>query len=502
VDGEREFDALSNTFGGLSKLEEVDVRLKIGNDYDQRRWFQEWSNLFLSCSPTIRSFDLRPNEGYADEVGIKGEDGSLEEWRTQRVMRPWRMCHGLTELVLAFFEDDFISMLGFTAMSDLRRVLQHCPDLEAFHLMRFLDDAQDVALAAMITTLCPKLKRFSFEPSIHPRSDFVPFSVMLAMKQEQQLEEIDLRHLWIEQDRKGGGQWDRDMSIARQAFRRHSLSLRVINMHDISDSLGHVLATVLVECLALEEFNMYRPGAGDRYVESTMPLLEAATAASWGCTKLKRLALGIEKPVLPGYPFYLQPAQSPVESAFEVFYGSFMDTFIEPSVATPTIAQPFYRRSTPIVFMEEEKELLALLERLYHHIGTLTELQSLDLRAVDSPGGSSQSEDARYTNHSFPALMTVGNSAPGGRPGYLHLLGGLTKLEELRGSVYASTDEGKTTMGWDEARWMHEHWPRLRLAEFYYKDEEPTEPFLWLKSQPRAWDLEMSVFDCKDSNLK
>ncbi|KAF9130532.1 hypothetical protein BGX30_013463, partial [Mortierella sp. GBA39] len=68
-----------------------------------------------------------------------------------------------------------------------------------------------------------------------------------------------------------------------------------------------------------------------------------------------------------------------------------------------------------------------------------------------------------------------------GRPGFLNLLDGLTKLIELRGSFNAITDETKVTMGWAEVRWMASYWPTLKVAEFFRGDEELTEPFLWLR---------------------
>ncbi|KAG0296934.1 hypothetical protein BGZ96_008123 [Linnemannia gamsii] len=481
IDGEREFGVLSDTFGRLSKLKEVDVLLKFCYVVDHTRELQEWSNLFLSGPLTIRSFGLRRYESHMDDIwAAENDDANLMEYRDQVEMRPWRMFHGLAKLVLSFTEH------SFTAMSDFENVLKHCPNLEVFHMLGHLDDFHDnEALSAMIATLCPKLKRFSFEPYILEVHDFIPFKVMLAMKQEHQLEEIDLLQQWIEQDVQRGQNWD--ISIPKQAFRRHSLSLRVINIHN-SVGLGKVLATVLVECVALEELNMYRLSEGDRYTKSTMPLLEAATATSWGCTKLRRLALGIEKPVFPGYPSYQPPH---VPNTVEPYAKSFR---LSDTPRAEQAIKPFYHRRTPIVFVEEETEQLALLERLYQHIGTLTELQSLDLRAVDSPRENSSPRVFQYAESTFPTLMTLGNSAPGGRPGYLHLLGGLTKLEELRGSFYASTEEGRATTGWREARWMHEHWPRLRLAEFFYRDEQ-TEPFRWLQSQPRTWELGLSILN-------
>jgi hypothetical protein len=40
-----------------------------------------------------------------------------------------------------------------------------------------------------------------------------------------------------------------------------------------------------------------------------------------------------------------------------------------------------------------------------------------------------------------------------GRPGYLHHLGGLSKLRALFGSVSATTKETKVTIGIEEVKW-------------------------------------------------
>lgn len=71
-----------------------------------------------------------------------------------------------------------------------------------------------------------------------------------------------------------------------------------------------------------------------------------------------------------------------------------------------------------------------------------------------------------------------------GRPGYLHHLGGLKKLEKLLGSVRVSTPEAKATIGMNEAARMEHHWPALNTALFFRMGEgEMSEPFLWLQQQ-------------------
>ena len=68
------------------------------------------------------------------------------------------------------------------------------------------------------------------------------------------------------------------------------------------------------------------------------------------------------------------------------------------------------------------------------------------------------------------------------------MLGGLSKLEELRGSVnLIPRDAYGYTTGQDEAEWMQEHWPNLRVAEFYPTQARNTYPtaaeFLWLQDR-------------------
>lgn len=93
---------------------------------------------------------------------------------------------------------------------------------------------------------------------------------------------------------------------------------------------------------------------------------------------------------------------------------------------------------------------------------------------------------------SFPALLNMENKDTG-RPSFLLLLGGLTRPEELRGSVNLTTPEFRVTVGLPEARWMNENWLNLRLAGFFLTGDQPTKPFVWLVKQPRETKLELSV---------
>lgn len=65
---------------------------------------------------------------------------------------------------------------------------------------------------------------------------------------------------------------------------------------------------------------------------------------------------------------------------------------------------------------------------------------------------------------SFPGLLSMGDLKTN-RPGYLSYLAGLSKLQELRGHVQATTTETSVTFGQREVEWMALRWPRLKVIE-------------------------------------
>lgn len=86
---------------------------------------------------------------------------------------------------------------------------------------------------------------------------------------------------------------------------------------------------------------------------------------------------------------------------------------------------------------------------------------------------------------SFPAMLNLADTETG-QPGYLHHMAGLRDLTDLQGSVCADTAETIVTMGWAEAAWMDEHWPRLERAWFFENAGGVTEPFKWLQDQSKG----------------
>ncbi|KAF9081959.1 hypothetical protein BGX23_000249 [Mortierella sp. AD031] len=117
----------------------------------------------------------------------------------------------------------------------------------------------------------------------------------------------------------------------------------------------------------------------------------------------------------------------------------------------------YFERPPPIA-LTEEQEQFDLLEKLYRQIGSLVELEDLDLKATF--GGKADDYRKPLRENSLPGLMSLGDEELG-RLGFLDLLAGLTKLRTLRGSVTATTDETDETVGRAECRWMATHFPRL-----------------------------------------
>ncbi|KAG0286027.1 hypothetical protein BGZ96_009814 [Linnemannia gamsii] len=111
-------------------------------------------------------------------------------------------------------------------------------------------------------------------------------------------------------------------------------------------------------------------------------------------------------------------------------------------------------RSTPIVPSEIETQHFAQLENFYRRISALTNLKILELHMIklDERGQAANSVSSPPT--SFPAMLNLAN-AETGQPGFLHHLGGLTKLKTLRGLMQADAEETKVAMdGVKRHGWM------------------------------------------------
>lgn len=259
-----------------------------------------------------------------------------------------------------------------------------------------------------ISKQCPKIELLSYGRQCSRTLNLFPFRIMESLPAQQVTEFVYI------------GGLSKDTSFRTDvAFHSHSTTLRKVNI-DGEGTVPKVMASALFNgCFNLETLFIA--------ADSLSPCITLADALEypWACTKLQRLSLAISGCELP----------------------------VEPGV------DPYDRRPTPITLTEVETQYFSRLEDLYQRIGTLTELQGLDLTMV--PLG----EDA-INHQSFPAMLNV-QGAQTGRPGFFQLLSGLKKLEKLGGSVRADSDETEVTVGWTEAIWMDQNWSDLQRAGFF-----------------------------------
>ncbi|KAG0293206.1 hypothetical protein BGZ96_003147 [Linnemannia gamsii] len=118
------------------------------------------------------------------------------------------------------------------------------------------------------------------------------------------------------------------------------------------------------------------------------------------------------------------------------------------------------------------------LRTFYQQIGALHQLEVLDLKACVVYPGSSAS-GATWSDVTLPGMLLMpyqqpaktpssflATTQPPPPPGFLDMLGGLTKLRELRGSVRVDLPGMESVMRLSSYRWIATHWPALKVAEF------------------------------------
>ncbi|KAG0276440.1 hypothetical protein BGZ96_003280 [Linnemannia gamsii] len=441
--GALEVSFLVGIIAGMSTLKALDVGIFLSTISDSTEWFRIWAD-FTQRAPS----SLQKLAFYLDYMGSLAGDEADGIFGGTEVMAesPQRqdVLPALTELGLLVpsFHDSTIPV------NDIRKVLERCPNLDKIsvhHLNVWTDES---ALADVLPDCCPQLRRITHDAYLSERSARSLNALMMTLPQGQ-LKELEYKS------------YSGDLNIigsTKLAILRHSSSLQRIVFESCGVSQSRSIGLVLSECIGLEELELC-PNNG--FWASCTYLEDAVAAMPWACTNIRHLSIAIARTALPGDPVYKTSGQ-----------------------------EPFYNRSEPTALSEEESAQFTLLERLFQQIGSLAELRRLNLRSFITIGVRRMVEGQDYLKNTFPGMMSLGDVETG-RRGFLDLLGGLRKLQEICGSVYASTPEGRATVGWAEARWMHDNWSDLRVAEYYFKDEEPEEHFQWLRDQRQRWKLEL-----------
>ncbi|KAF9116178.1 hypothetical protein BGW39_002815, partial [Mortierella sp. 14UC] len=324
----------------------------------------------------------------------------------------------------------------------LRAMLAHCPNLTHISMPKLTEIRNPQGLAQDIAQLCPRLKSVQ-NYGEEGDATAAPILQLLGMLPPQQVESLSC----IAQPPfvvSGFG----DLG---GLFRRHSSTMRSIEIHSSHNIGSKTIQTILVECEALEQLSVDW-GLSNSWHQLRI-VLEDAIEAPWACTRIQELALSV---AIPDEPFH---------------------HLTEDRV-------PYYERPAPTALFPDEKEQLSSLKDLYRQIGALKELHSLHLHALfyDPKGVRSVSSDDQATT--FPAMLSLGCEETG-RPGFLHHLAGLTKLKLLYGSVSAETRETRTTIGMEEVVWMEQHWPVLQEGGFLSRGSRNNIPkiFRWWKEQ-------------------
>ncbi|KAF9152605.1 hypothetical protein BG015_005002 [Linnemannia schmuckeri] len=107
------------------------------------------------------------------------------------------------------------------------------------------------------------------------------------------------------------------------------------------------------------------------------------------------------------------------------------------------------------------------LAKFYQQLGSLRELRILDLKVDFDKGGMyDEDEPVEYFHYSFPGMLTLEDKRRY-RNGWLGQLGGLTKLEELRGSFNLESMLEGFEFDILEAYWIEKHWPNLKIIELF-----------------------------------
>ncbi|OAQ32003.1 hypothetical protein K457DRAFT_153956 [Linnemannia elongata AG-77] len=331
-----------------------------------------------------------------------------------------------------------------TAKHDLQTItalLSHCPELERLEVPEYLSDTDIPEIATVIATSCPKLKHIH-----HWYSGQDPLAVMLitlitAMAQDTL---VTLEY---------GGAEDENHKLGT-SLQRHFGSLKSVIMRGCYHMESTTIQTILAGCRELEELTI------EGGYDPCEIRLADAVAQQWASKKIRRLLI-------------------------EINIGDMEELRKE----------TFYSRRLPIVFTDTEADRMRQLKRLYQQVGSLLELEDLNLRItvpVDAMNG--QDNYLCYRNVSFPGLMALPDEEAG-RPGYLHLLAGLKNLKTLQGSFSADTEETKLTIDQGVCTWIHQHWPRLEKIAFFSRGTTLTAPFQWLVDQRANNQTPLDLFE-------
>jgi hypothetical protein len=231
---------------------------------------------------------------------------------------------------------------------------------------------------------------------------------------ENRLEELDVTQDSVDHS---------DEIAIENTIIRHSRSLREITVNLVVPSTA--LGVILRECEALELLNTGRSAIG----------LSDAIASPWASSRLKYLRLNL---------------------------------YISVSFSVPdTQYTPYYLRAPPAQPSEDDHRIFAQFDTFYRQIGKQKDMIHLYVHWMNPISHlSPHSYFKAIVNPLSGMLVLEKKDNAGSQPGFLQLLGGLTKLKQLGGHIYPETPNQKIADDALEVDWIAEHWPLLDYHDF------------------------------------
>ncbi|KAG9064814.1 hypothetical protein KI688_003074 [Linnemannia hyalina] len=392
-------------------------------------------SLFFGCPPSVEKLRIQFHEyemhysetGSSDESSLHDvEDALIEAVATATTES---LSRGSTSGTLANLRDiNLEACLDDATLEEYLSIFESCPNLKTLELMEItFPDGLD---GADIGRMCPHLRNLRFDGAVEMTGDRLwPLGIMETLPRDR----MEILNYY------GGGpdQW-LDATVVGKTLLRHSCSLR--EFHACSRTASAAMRMILATCEALEVLEICC---------SSIDLADAV-GSPWASSKLKSLSLDIKI------------------------------TLLSLSLPAGTPYVPSYLKTPPAQLTKDEKYLFTQLEFLYQQIGKQEDLKVLQLSRAECDEYGASTVEADKRNQPFPGLLRLGdgsgnsaNSINGDidRPGFLHLLGKLSKLEVVVGEICPEAGDRKMPANSTEAEWIRTHWPLLRETHFSFVSE-------------------------------
>lgn len=452
---QRDLNFLTQTIARLTGLE----TLRLGIDYAEELMDDLVARIFFSLPSSIQVFVIRPmntgsewprEQGSWDDTTPTAQEAYRRDGPLNK-LKEWDVC---VDYLMNNPEPYFL-------------MLPYCPELELVMVPQLSNRDDEETLAQLIVSKCPKVRRLSrmdlgFSPSNNDEdgedteSDFGNYDGVMMKLTSQIMPEDTLEAFYYD------GYYENENSHGARLTSMLSaqfMSLREVHLRNTRRLSGHSITRLLhlaplLESLVIDSGEEDGEGFG---MPSGFGIeLQCLSDVSWASSRLQELRFVVDLGYL-----------SRMARGFN--------------------QRPFSLSSTYVDMMTVS------LGGLVANIGKQTNLRVLDLRvAIWRDVKYRNGHRWTYQDEAFPGLMSL-SYKPGNRQGrlkrgFLDMLGGLSNLEELRGSVNVNPrDAYGYTIGREEVKWIKEHWPKLRVAEFYPAEAERTyhvaDEFLWLRDQ-------------------